>query len=94
MLTANNLGKQFKVEKLKREELEAGTWKSSWVPKLSHPSIPLEQVDVFSRIIVPGILLATSAGAYDISDEWNGLLPDYKFTQIEQFLSEAWRDKP
>ncbi|MCJ1416734.1 hypothetical protein MMC32_003072 [Xylographa parallela] len=87
-------GKSFEVEKLKADELESGAWKSSWIPKLDHPSIPPEQVSMFSRIIVAGILLAISAKAYSCSDEWNQLLPDYKFTQPEEFLSEAWRGKP
>lgn len=87
-------GAPFEIEKLKADELESGAWKSSWVPKLDHPSIPPEQVAMFSRIIVAGILLAASAKAYSCSDEWNRLLPDYKFTQPEEFLSEAWRGKP
>lgn len=49
---------------------------------------------MFSKVIVAGLLLAISAGAYNCSDEWNRLLPDYKFTQPEEFLSEAWRGKP
>ncbi|TKA48805.1 hypothetical protein B0A49_12255, partial [Cryomyces minteri] len=81
----------FEIEKLKADELESGAWKTSWIPKLDHPSIPPEHVDMFSRIIVAGLLLAISAKAYSCSDEWNRLLPDYKFTQPEEFLSKAWR---
>ncbi|MCJ1401942.1 hypothetical protein MMC11_005159 [Xylographa trunciseda] len=87
-------GAPFKIEKLKADELESGEWKSTWIPKLDHPSIPPEQVDMFSKIIVAGMLLAISAKAYSCSDEWNRLLPDYKFTQPEEFLSEAWGGKP
>lgn len=87
-------GAPFTIEKLKVDELESGTWKASWIPKLDHPSIPPEQVVTFSRIIVRGFLLAASAKAYSCTDEWNRLLPDYKFTQPEDFLSEAWRGKP
>lgn len=94
VLTTNNSGSPFKIEKLKANELEGGEWVTSWVPKLDHPSIPPEQVDMFSRIIVAGITLAIHAGAYECSDEWNQLLPDYKFTQPEEFCSEAWRGKP
>ena len=79
---------------MKADELEGGAWKTSWIPKLDHPSIPPEQVEMFSRIIVAGILLAVSAKAFECSDEWNRLLPGYKFTQPEEFLSEAWRGKP
>jgi hypothetical protein len=79
---------------LKADDLESGAWTSSWVPKLDHPSIPAEQVTMFSRIIVAGILLALSAKCYSCSDEWNRLLPDYEFAQPEEFLSEVWRGKP
>jgi hypothetical protein len=45
-------------------------------------------------MLMSGILLGISAGALDVSDEWNRLLPDYKLTQAEDFLTEAWRGKP
>lgn len=40
------------------------------------------------------ILLAISKNAYAVSDDWNQLLPDYRFTAAEDFLSEAWGGKP
>ena len=49
---------------------------------------------MFSRIIAAGVLLAVSADNYNCSAEWNKLLPDYAFTQPEDFLSKAWRGKP
>ena len=94
VLTLNEPGGPFEIEKLKADELESGSWKTSWIPKLDHPSIPPEQVDVFSRIVVASLLLGISARAYSCSDEWNRLLPDYNFTQPEDFLSKAWHGKP
>ncbi|MCJ1386188.1 hypothetical protein MMC17_009314 [Xylographa soralifera] len=94
VLTLNEPGAPFEVEKLKADELDSGAWKTSWIPKLDHPSIPPKQVDMLSRVIVAGLLLAISAEAFSCSDEWNQLLPDYKFTQPEEFLSEAWHGKP
>ena len=94
MLNIERPGAPFTIETLKANELESGAWKAPWVPTLDHPSIPPSQVATFSRIIVAGLLLATSAQAYSCSDEWNRLLPDYKFTQPEEFLSAAWRGKP
>jgi hypothetical protein len=87
-------GTPFATDKLKSQDLESGTWTTSWQPKLDHPSIPAEQGDLFSRIILAVVLLALSADAYNISDEWNQLLPDYKFTQAEDFLANVWRGKP
>ena len=94
MLTFDETGKSFDVERLKAHDLESGAWTASWIPKLDHPSIPPGQVDAFSRVIVAGVLLAISAKNFHISEEWNRLLPDYKFTQAEEFLTEVWRDKP
>lgn len=94
VLTFNESGAPFEAEKLKVDELESGTWKSSWLPKFEHPSIPPEQVDMFSRFGTAGILLAMSDNAFECSDEWNRLLPDYKFTQPEEFLADFWRGKP
>lgn len=87
-------GGPFNVERFKPDELESGTWNASWVPKLDHPSIPPEQVDFFSKVIVAGLLLAISAEAFRTSDEWNRLLPDYKFTQPEEFATKGWHGKP
>ena len=94
LIPTNQPGAPFTIEKLKADDLSSGTWNASWLPKLDHPSIPPEQVATFSRIIVAGFLLAASAQAYSCTDEWNRLLPDYQFTQPEEFLSEAWRGKP
>jgi hypothetical protein len=49
---------------------------------------------MFSRVVVAGFLLAASADAYHISDEWNQLLPDFKFAQPEEFLNKYWAGKP
>ncbi|KND90003.1 hypothetical protein TOPH_05289 [Tolypocladium ophioglossoides CBS 100239] len=93
-LGENIRGGHFAVERLKAEDLEAGEVKASWLPKAGHPSFPPEQFDAISAMLLSGILLGISAGALNVSDEWNRLLPDYKFTQAENFLTEAWRGKP
>lgn len=78
------------MQKLKTEDLKAGVVKSPWMPVVAHPSIPLEAREAFGRIAMAGLLLGQSAGNFDVSDAWNKLLPDYKFTQPEEFLTEAW----
>ncbi|CAI7645301.1 unnamed protein product [Penicillium manginii] len=87
-------GSKFHVERVKVQDLQNETWSTSWVPRIDHPSIPKEQIDVFSRIVCAGILLATHYGAYSVSDEWNRLLPSFQPTPIEEFLAEWWNDKP
>jgi hypothetical protein len=39
-------------------------------------------------------LLSSAKGAWDVSDDFNRLLPDYKFTRIEDFLAKVWEGKP
>ncbi|KAF1939324.1 NAD(P)-binding protein [Clathrospora elynae] len=87
-------GRAFTVDKMKADELERGTWKSSWVPKIDHPSIPPEYVEAASKTIVAGILLAIGARAFESGDAWNRLLPDYDFADAEAFLKQAWDGKP
>ncbi|THY50650.1 NAD(P)-binding protein [Aureobasidium pullulans] len=87
-------GKSAKVEKIPVEELKDGSWKSSWSPRIEHPSIPADQVDQLSKFMVGSILLGVTAGEFVCSDEWNQLLPDLEFTQAEGYLTKAWKDKP
>ncbi|RBR24374.1 uncharacterized protein FIESC28_02864 [Fusarium coffeatum] len=83
-------GKPFTVEKLKTNDLLAGKVNTSWIPKMDHPSIPIEVREELAAFYWKGCLLAFGDSAFHVSDEWNTLLPDYKFTQPEEFLTEAW----
>ncbi|KAL4967675.1 uncharacterized protein BDV14DRAFT_168989 [Aspergillus stella-maris] len=86
-------GAPFKVEKVKKEDFEAGTWETSWVPIVDHPSIPKDQVLAFSRPATAGISMGFANEAFHAEPVWNGLLPDYKFTQVGEFLEEVWKGK-
>jgi len=92
-LCSLTLGGTSDVTRLKKEDLEAGTWQSEWAPLAAHPSIPADQVEAVSRAMVPNILLAINDGAFETSDEWNELLPDYKFTDAEPFVGREWRGR-
>jgi hypothetical protein len=87
-------GGPFDVERLNADDLKAGVVKSSWLPKADHPAIPRDQVDALSARFIAGLILGIDAGSMAVSDEWNRLLPDYKFVGAEDFLSKAWQDKP
>lgn len=82
------------MEKLKLEDLKDGIVKSTWMPIVSHTAIPPKQAKSLATTLLSGMTLGIAAGALHVSDEWNQLLPDYKFTQPRQFLSEAWDGKP
>ncbi|KAK3353886.1 NmrA-like family protein [Lasiosphaeria hispida] len=87
-------GRPFAVERVKAEDIKAGELKSSWVPLLEHPAIPKEQAEFFSRIFVTSALQGSLENAWEVSDEWNRLLPDFEFTSVEKFLTEVWAGKP
>ena len=59
-----------------------------------HPSIDEEQAAEFLKIVLIGTLLSGANGAWAVSDEFNWIQPDYKFTQIEDFLTRVWEGKP
>lgn len=94
MLIVCGVGGAFDTTRLKVDELERGTWKSSWVPRIDHPSIAPEHVEAVSKVIVAGLLLAIGKKAYEVSNEWNELLPDYEFMDAEVFLKQAWHGEP
>lgn len=60
----------------------------------SHPSVTADQVEKMLKIVLIGTLLSSAKGAWDVSDDFNKLLPGFKFTQIEDFLTKAWEGKP
>ena len=94
LLTSQRIGGSFTVEKLRIDDLKAGLVKTTWLPKVDHPAIPAEQANAFAESFLAGITLGIAAGALKVSDEWNRLLPDLKFTQPRQLLTEAWKAKP
>jgi len=99
----NIVGKPFKVETVTRADAQAGILKTSWVPAFSHPNINLDEIakmlpaganaqEVLAKAVVTGGLLG-NRDAWDVSDEWNKLLPQLKLTGIEEFLTSVWKDK-
>ncbi|TVY54994.1 hypothetical protein LSUE1_G009116 [Lachnellula suecica] len=93
-IAARVRGKPFEIQALKEEDLRADIIKSSWIPRLEIPGLPDEQVDAFSKMVLKGWLLSGLHESWRVSDEWNRLLPDYKFTDAEEFLTKAWAGKP
>lgn len=76
------------------EDLEAGTLNTSWALEKRHRAVSEEQSTSLVKTISIGILLSSVKGAWDVSDELNRLLPDYKFNKIEEFLTKVWAGKP
>ncbi|KAK0742086.1 hypothetical protein B0T21DRAFT_408936 [Apiosordaria backusii] len=90
-------GKKFDVEFVDVENLRKGEYNGSWVKPLEHPSLrdlDEETRAAFSKMAFRGFLLALADGDMVVSDEWNRIFPDYKFTGVEEFVSKFWAGKP
>lgn len=87
------VGKPFAIERVQSEDLEAGNLKTSWAPDFSHPSVPKEHWEAWGKAVIIGTLFSVERGAWDVSDEWNKLLPELKLTGIEDFLASVWEGK-
>lgn len=86
-------GGEWSVEHVRGEDVEKGVLTASWVPIMSHPVIPQDDREAFSREFVIMFFKAILRGAWDVSNEWNERFPDYKFTGLGVYLERAWEDK-
>ncbi|RDW84616.1 hypothetical protein BP6252_02206 [Coleophoma cylindrospora] len=78
---------------LKEEDVRADIIKSPWIPEFVASEFTAEQNEFFSKLILKGCLLSGLCQSWVVSDEWNCLLPDYKFTDAEEFLLNSWAGK-
>lgn len=74
-------------------DLEAGVLKTSWSLEKEHRAVTDEQSPGLLTKVPIGILLSSVKGAWNVSDEFNRLFPDYKFEAMEDFLAKVWDGK-
>jgi hypothetical protein len=84
----------FTVDKVKLADLEAGVLKASWTLQAKHHSVSDEKAGEMLLAVLRNILLSGAKDAWDVSDEFNRILPDFKFTQMEDFLAGVFEGKP
>lgn len=87
-------GGEWSIEQVHSEDIKKGELKTSWVPQLSHPVIPIADRAQFSKDFAIMFFQAILNGSWDVSDEFNRRYPDYKFQGLEEYLSKAWEGKP
>ncbi|OKL62331.1 hypothetical protein UA08_02283 [Talaromyces atroroseus] len=58
------------------------------IDKAVHRAVSEDQGLALLKMVSIGILLSSSKGAWEVSDEMNQLFPDYEFTLIEDFLAK------
>ncbi|KAH8656570.1 nmrA-like family protein-like protein [Tricladium varicosporioides] len=101
-------GKPWTTTHIPLADLESGILKTDWIPTFTHPNVPLADLassstipgeappdpqDAFSRLVVIGSMLAIHRGVWDVSNEWNKLLPKVKMTSVEEFIRHVWEGK-
>lgn len=64
------------------------------MPKVDHSAIPSDQAEQLAGMFLAGMALGIHAGALTVSDEWNRILPDYRFSQPAEFLAVVWNGQP
>lgn len=82
------------VTTLKVEDLEAGDLNSSWSLQAVHHAVPDDQTQALLKQVAIGFLLSSSKGAWDVSDDFNQIFPDFEFTSLENLLTRTWEGKP
>ncbi|KAF1926140.1 NAD(P)-binding protein [Didymella exigua CBS 183.55] len=87
-------GGEWTIEHVRGEDVLKGELKTTWVPRVEHPVIPVEQREEWSKGFVVMFLVGILNGSWDVSDEWNQRFPDYKFASAEEYLTKAWAGKP
>lgn len=87
------LGGPFTIYHVSSVDLEVEGLKTPWVPLMQHPAIPKERMGEISRIITGDAMKGICRGAWTVSDEWNKLLPHFRFTDAEEFLRKYWEGK-
>lgn len=87
-------GKQWDITYLPEDDVRAGDFHGSWVPQFyKEQGLSPERKEHFSKAILRGVLLSGLCKSWVVSDQWNRLLPDYKFTDAEEFLEKYWAGK-
>lgn len=86
------LGQPLTIDWLEMDDLMAGDLKTDNYTRIELPSTPQEQIEVFSKMAIVGYLISSARGVWTVSDEWNRLLPDLKFTQVEDFITKYWKE--
>lgn len=82
----------FTISKVRYDECKAGMASLPWVPLLTHPSIPVEMRQQASEAVFRGYMISVAEGGWCVSDEWNRIYPDYKFTSAEEYVRKVWAE--
>jgi hypothetical protein len=86
-------GGEWKVDQVSSEDVEKGELKTSWVPQLEHPAIPVDLREKFSVGFVLEFFRAMKSGSWDVGREWNERLTSFEPMSLETYLTKAWKGR-
>ena len=87
-------GGPFAIEYVHVSDLGAGELKTSWTLEAAHSSVAEQGSEAMAaalKQVAVGMLLSSTMGAWDVSDEMNRMFPKFEFQDAEQFLTLAWK---
>lgn len=83
-------GKKFDIEYVTLAQARSGRLPTSWVADFNHAAIPEQLRDSWSRTFNAKMMYSVHLGNYAVSDTWNRLLPDFRFTTLEELLEKYY----
>jgi hypothetical protein len=86
-------GESFTVDRHRLKDLEAGESKIAKPIRFPAHYIFPGQEETFAATVTANTLISVSRGVWTVSDEWNRLLPAYKFSQPEEFVTRLWTSR-
>lgn len=69
-----------------------GRLTASWHPEMSHSTVAEDVRGSAAKVFTAKTVASIYQGSWKVSNEWNQLLSDYKFTSVEEFLQQWWGD--
>ena len=90
----NDVGdKPWGITRLTEDFVRSEQFETPWLPLFEGEGLTQQQMRDFSKVILKGSLLSALCQSWVVSNEWNRLLPDYKFESAERFLEKVWAGK-
>ncbi|KAM3423643.1 hypothetical protein BST61_g1063 [Cercospora zeina] len=83
-------GKKFDIEYITLAQARAGRLPTSWVADFNHAAIPEQFRESWSRTFNAKVIYSVYLGGYAVSDTWNRLLPNFRFTSLEELLQKYY----
>ncbi|KAF5012101.1 hypothetical protein FDECE_1818 [Fusarium decemcellulare] len=83
----------FTVESVDEDDIYAGELPVAWYPIVEHAGVPGNLREELSKLASLNFIKGTINGSWNVSDEWNKLLPRLNFTDARTYLTQVWEGR-